>query len=198
MCGMQLKAISLVNCCGGEDFVHEGRLGVVEQLVHPLLAGAGHRLVGRHHHALDAELVVQRLQRHHHLDGGAVRVGDDVALAEVAQRLRVHLRHHQRDVGLHAELAGVVDHHAAGGGGARRVHGRDRGAGREQADVPAAEVEGLQVPHLEHLLLAERHLWPVDRPEASAATSSTGNRRSASVFSISRPTAPVAPTTATL
>ncbi len=39
---------------------------------------------------------------------------------------------------------------------------------------------------------------PVDRPEASAATSSTGNCRSASVFSISRPTAPVAPTTATL
>ena len=39
---------------------------------------------------------------------------------------------------------------------------------------------------------------PVDRPEASAATSSTGNPRSANVFSISRPTAPVAPTTATL
>ena len=39
---------------------------------------------------------------------------------------------------------------------------------------------------------------PVERPEATAATSSTGNWRSASVFSISRPTAPVAPTTATL
>ena len=39
---------------------------------------------------------------------------------------------------------------------------------------------------------------PVDRPDASAATSSAGNFRSASVFSISRPTAPVAPTTATL
>ena len=30
-------------------------------------------------------LVVQRLQRHHHLDGGAVRVGDDVAGPELAQ-----------------------------------------------------------------------------------------------------------------
>ena len=39
---------------------------------------------------------------------------------------------------------------------------------------------------------------PADRPDASATTSVAGNRRSASVFSISRPTAPVAPTTATL
>ncbi len=39
---------------------------------------------------------------------------------------------------------------------------------------------------------------PVDRPEARATTSDTGKLRSARVFNISRPTAPVAPTTATL
>ena len=39
---------------------------------------------------------------------------------------------------------------------------------------------------------------PAERPEASATTSLTGKSRSASVFRISRPTAPVAPTTATL
>src|SRR3546814_8750666 len=39
---------------------------------------------------------------------------------------------------------------------------------------------------------------PTERSEASAAMSSTGNARSASVFIISRPTAPVAPTTAIL
>ena len=38
---------------------------------------------------------------------------------------------------------------------------------------------------------------PVERELATAATSSTGNSRSASTFSISRPTLPVAPTTAT-
>jgi hypothetical protein len=38
---------------------------------------------------------------------------------------------------------------------------------------------------------------PADRPDASAATSETGNWRSARVLRISRPTAPVAPTTAT-
>ena len=40
--------------------------------------------------------------------------------------------------------------------------------------------------------------WPTERAEARAATSLTGNLRSARVFNISRPTAPVAPTTATL
>jgi hypothetical protein len=39
---------------------------------------------------------------------------------------------------------------------------------------------------------------PAERAEASATTSPTGKLRSDSVFSISRPTAPVAPTTATL
>src|SRR5580698_9767715 len=39
---------------------------------------------------------------------------------------------------------------------------------------------------------------PVERPDARAATSVIGKLRSARVFRISRPTAPVAPTTATL
>ncbi len=39
---------------------------------------------------------------------------------------------------------------------------------------------------------------PSDRRLASAAISSTGNWRSARMFSISRPTLPVAPATATL
>src|SRR4051794_26512849 len=39
---------------------------------------------------------------------------------------------------------------------------------------------------------------PTERDEASATTSSTGKFRSAKICSISRPTLPVAPTTATL
>ena len=39
---------------------------------------------------------------------------------------------------------------------------------------------------------------PAARPPASATTSATGKPRSASVFSTSRPTVPVAPATATL
>ena len=40
--------------------------------------------------------------------------------------------------------------------------------------------------------------WPAERGEASATTSLTGKARSDSVLMISRPTAPGAPTTATL
>ena len=41
-------------------------------------------------------------------------------------------------------------------------------------------------------------VWPADRPVASRAGSPTGNCRCSSTFSISGPTTPVAPTTATL
>ena len=46
--------------------------------------------------------------------------------------------------------------------------------------------------------VAERDLDALAAPEATAATSSAGNDRSAGMPSISRPTLPVAPTTATL
>jgi hypothetical protein len=46
------------------------------------------------------------------------------------------------------------------------------------------------------LLLSPKSMMsPVEREEATAATSSAGNSRSARMFSISRPTLPVAPTT---
>jgi hypothetical protein len=78
MCGMTLKAMRLVNFLGGiSDRQDEDALGLVEQLVHAFLAGAGDRLIGRDDDALDLG-VVQRLQRHHQLRGRAVRVGDDV------------------------------------------------------------------------------------------------------------------------
>ena len=47
------------------------------------------------------------------------------------------------------------------------------------------------------VLSPKEHSVPSDLREASATISSTGNSRSARMFSISRPTLPVAPTTAT-
>ena len=128
---------------------------MVEQLVHAFLPGTRDGLVGRDDDALDLELVVQRLQRDDHLDGGAVRIGDDVALPEVAQSFRVHLRHHQRNVRLHTKMAGVVDHDAAGLGRARGMDGGHSSAGAEQADVTAGEVERVQVADGEDLFLAK-------------------------------------------
>ena len=82
-----------------DSLEREHRLGLREQFVHCLLAGAGHRLIGRDHDALDPGLVMQRLQRHHELRGRAVRIGDDALLAEARDRVGIHLRHDQRHVG---------------------------------------------------------------------------------------------------
>ncbi len=88
----------------------------------------------------------------------AVGIGDDAAPRVARDGVGVHFRHHQRHVRLHAEVAGVVDHDAAGGGGARSVDGGDGGAGAEQADVPAGKFERLQVLHGQHALITKADL----------------------------------------
>ena len=138
--------------------VHVDRAGVVEQLVHRLLAGAGGRLVSRDDDALDPRAVVQRLQGDDHLGGRAVRVGDDIPRPIAGDRLGVHLRHDQRHVFVHAELRAVVDDDAARVGRARCVGLGDGRAGREQADVDSREVERRQVAHRKRDVLAEGDL----------------------------------------
>jgi hypothetical protein len=56
--------------------------GLLEQLVHARLAGAGDRLIGRDDDALDLRPVMQRLQRDDQLRGRAVGIGDDVLLGK--------------------------------------------------------------------------------------------------------------------
>ena len=55
--------------------------------------------------------LVDGLEHHNHHDGGAVGVGDDVA-GTVERVLGVPLRHHEGHILIHAESAGVVDHHS--------------------------------------------------------------------------------------
>ena len=71
--------------------------------------------------------------------------------------MRIDLAHHQRDVVLVAEFRGVVDHHRAGLGRARRVFAADRAAGGKERDVHAREVEVGKVAHGD-LFAAERDL----------------------------------------
>ena len=128
------------------------RLGLIPKLVDPFLARAADRLVGADDHPLDRRAIVQRLQRHDHLRGRAVGVGDDIAVLHHLDRLRVHLRHDQRNVRLIAIERRVVDHHAARLGGLGRIDlGRVRADG-EKRHVPAAEIERVQVLGLECLL----------------------------------------------
>ena len=61
-------------------------------------------------------------QGHDHLDGGAVRVGDDAVVP--FQRFGVHFGHDQRATLVHAPRAGVVHDDAARGGGVGRTFRR--------------------------------------------------------------------------
>ena len=134
------------------------RLGLLEELVHGGVAGARDGLIRRDHDAADAGGIVQGLQGHHHLDGRAVGIGDDVALAIAFHGFGVDLGHHQGHVRVHAEMRRVVDDHAAGLGGSRCMNGGDFAAGRKETDIPALEVEAAEVLHVEHVVLAERDL----------------------------------------
>ncbi len=124
------------------------RLGLLLELVHAFLARAGDRLIGRDHHALHRRPVVQGLQRHHELDRGTVRIGDDVLLLEAVDRRGVHLRHDERHVGIVAPGRRIIDHDAALGRDLQRPFLGDRRARRHQTNVGAGEVVILQRLHL--------------------------------------------------
>ena len=135
--------------------VHEDTSGLVEQLVHGVLARAAGRLIGRHHHPADPGQIMQWLQGQHHLDRGAVRVGDDVALTKSRKCLGIDLRDHQRHVRIHAIVRGVVDDHSPRFGRPRRILGRHLGARRREQDLGPFEVKIGQILHLEDVFFAE-------------------------------------------
>ena len=89
------------------------------------------------------------LQRHHHLCRRAIGIGDDVFLSIAVDGVRVHFGDDQRHIGVHAEQTGVVDDGAAGGGGDGGINLRRARAGGKQRDVPAGEIEMLDVLDLQ-------------------------------------------------
>src|SRR6185312_2204394 len=131
--------------------------GLGRQLLDAAASGARYRLVGSDVDALYADRIVDGFQRHHHLDGAAVGVGDDVARLVSGKRCGVHLRHHQGHIVVIAEARGVVDDDAARGAGLGRIFLRDGGTGGEEADLRLPEVEVAELAHRE-LAVAEAHL----------------------------------------
>jgi hypothetical protein len=121
------------------------RLDLVLQFVDRVRARATHRLVGIDDDPLQADSVAQRHQQRHQLHGRTVGIGDDA----VVQRsiVRVDLGDDERDGGIHAPLARVIDDDGAAGGSFWREDLGSVGAGREQRNVNA--VEGVR-PRLAH------------------------------------------------
>ena len=127
------KRVDMGNDVEGNLLGELARLGAVadedvarlfKQLIHPLFARARNGLIGGDHNARDRRGIMQRLERHNQLRGRAIGVGDDVLPAVPINGIRVHFRHDQRHIRIHAIERAIVDHDAAGGGGLRRINGR--------------------------------------------------------------------------
>ena len=117
-----------------------GQVGVLPfEFGHRLRPCAAGRLVGGHVHAADVRHALDGLQRHHHLNGGAVGVGDDAARS-VERVASVDFGHDQRYVGLHAEGARIVDHQRSVAGDRPGEFARRARSGRREGNVHAAEV----------------------------------------------------------
>ena len=159
------------------------------------LAAARHGLVGAHDDALDADRVVDGLERHDHLDGGAVGRGDDARVRR--QVVGVDLGHDERHAGVHAEHARLVDDGGAGGDGLRHVLRAHGAAGGEEDEVDAVERAGAELLHLD--------LGPLERQPA-AGRARAGQQAQladgeAALLEDARtvpPTTPVAPAMATV
>ena len=139
-------------------FQHVRRLGA--QLLDRAAPRPRDRLVAGEDQPLQPDGAVDRGERHQRLHRGAVRVGDDPPVA--VQRLGVDLGDDQRDVLVHAPVAGVVDDHSAGLDQPRRPLGTDRAAGGGEDEVEAGDRLFAERAALEQLAV------PLDLPARRA------------------------------
>ena len=198
ICGITLKAIRFGNFLDSTSLDREHRLGLREQFVHRVLAGARHRLIGRDHDALDRGLVVQRLQRHDELRGRAVRIGDDVLLGKPATASAFTSGTISGTSGSMRHARRIVDHDGALRADLRRPFLRHRRRRPTSGRCRRRRNRSSRALCTFRVLSPNDTSTPIVRRDASATTSSAGNFRSSRMLSISRPTLPVAPTTATL
>ena len=108
-------------------------------------ARAARRLVGGDGEVAEPEGAVQRGQGHRQRDGDAIGVGDDPPV--LAHPLPVDLGHHQGDLGVHPEVARLVDGDPATGRDLGRVLLGGGRAGGEEDDVAAVEARCLHGCH---------------------------------------------------
>jgi hypothetical protein len=74
--------------------------------------------------ALDAESIVERLERHDHLNRRAIRIGDNAAGPAIGEAVGIELRHDERKLALVTKVRRIVDDDGTGRCSARRVLAR--------------------------------------------------------------------------
>ena len=109
------------------------------QFSHSGSTGTRSTLVRADMDALDVRDVLQRLQYDHHHDGGAVGIGNNAART-VQCILGIALRNHQGNIFVHAESAGVVNHHSTILGDGLGKLFRSASTGRGEGNVYVLEV----------------------------------------------------------
>ena len=138
---------------------------------------------------------VQRPQRHRGDDRHAVGVGDDAAMR--GDGARVHLRHHQRHAGVHAEGRGVVHHHRAVARPRPARSGARWRCRRKTARCRCRPARPRSAPRPATPSPRNISRRPAERCEANRRRTDSGNARCSRQAISSAPTAPVAPTIAT-
>ena len=104
-------------------------------------------------HAAYGRYVVDGLESDHHLYGGAVGVGYDVARG-VKRVVAVDFGHNQRHVAVHAERARVVNHQRAVGSDDRGKLLRNACAGRSEGHVYIFEIVRIFAEFLDDILFS--------------------------------------------
>ena len=122
-----------------------GRLA--RQFLDRLLAGAGYRLVGTDINPFNTCGIMQGLQCHQHLNGGAVRVRNDAMCPVGGDCMGIDLRHDQRNVVVITKPGGIVDHDTTGLRRKWRVSIRYAGTCGEESDLHSGKIKAAQVLH---------------------------------------------------
>ena len=135
--GNQVERDPVDECPRRDRLIVEHLPGLENQLLHSFGACSAGRLISGGDETAELLRPVERSNRHEHDRGRAVRIGDDPLVP--FDILGVDLGHHQRHILVHAEGAGVVDHHRSGGDHRGTERAGDVAARAEQRDVDAAE-----------------------------------------------------------
>ena len=127
------------------EFLHfglfaAGNLGALAfKFVHAGGSGTAGGLIGCHMHPSDWRKAVYRVESHHHLDCGAVRIGNYVSRS-LQSIGTVDFGHNQRHIGVHAESARIVNHYRAARCYDIGIFARHARSGRHKSEIEVGKV----------------------------------------------------------